>query len=677
MNKIWRIYKTDWHRIFRAPTVLFLVVALMLLPSVYAWVNIKSIWDPYSNTSGIKVAVANEDEGTEVLKKKINVGNEIVKNLKNNHKLGWVFVDRMEAKRGVEHGEYYSYLIIPKDFSKKLSSILEANPQKPVILFGVNEKLNAVAPKITNSGASSVTIQISDNFTKTVGEAIFSAFQRVGKVLQKDLPSILNLESKIFELEQALPKIEEMGQAAIELESKLPEIRQKAQKIIELEKKIPDIQRAGESILKIEGSLPLVEEAGDQVVELQKQMGEIGRSTEILNDINNNLSTLEANLEEAINNAKAAADSNANTDENTQKLELLYKDIVGIHNRVTNTRLGLKQKIDEIEDSMSRAAGFMENDLPSVEKKIHEAAAFVRQDLPKMENDLRKTSLLIQNRLAEFENVVHSAANFARNDLPAYVEKVKIAADKIRKFRGSVNINEVIAFLQHDPQKESEFLASPVILNTKRIFPIPNYGSAMAPFYTMLALWVGGTLLVSSLRVDVEDNEHKFRSYHVYFGRLLTFLTIGCFQAGIVTFGEIFFLHTYVVNKYWYVLLSIFISIVFVCIIYTLCSVFGNIGKGLAVLLMVFQMSSSGATFPVSMTSPFFQSLSPFMPYTYAVRILREAVGGMIQEVVLRDSLILSIYIVVCFFIALILKKPLNKRLAGALESAKASKMVP
>ncbi|WP_051186000.1 YhgE/Pip family protein [Neobacillus bataviensis] len=173
MGKIWRIYKTDWKNIFSVPTVALLIGALMLLPSAYAWVNIKSMWDPYSNTSGIKVAVANEDAGAEIQGKNINVGNDTVKSLKKNHKLGWVFVTRSDAVKGVEKGKYYAYLIIPKDFSKKLTSILEINPQKPKIVFGVNEKINAVAPKITSSGASSITTQISQAFVKTVGDALF------------------------------------------------------------------------------------------------------------------------------------------------------------------------------------------------------------------------------------------------------------------------------------------------------------------------------------------------------------------------------------------------------------------------------------------------------------------------------------------------------------------------
>lgn len=661
MKSIWYIYKTDLQSVFTTPKLALLVAALMLLPSAYAWINIKAVWDPYSNTAGIRVAVSNDDEGAEVQGKAINVGEDTVKNLKKNPKLGWVFVSRKEAERGVKYGDYYAYLLIPKDFSKKLTSILEVNPQQPVIEFGVNEKINAVAPKIASSGASGITSQISQAFTKTVGDAIFSGFHTAGVELQQKLPSIQNAEIRILELEQALPQIEEMGNKAIELEQKLPDIRQKAQKIIGLKQRIPDIQKAGDSILKVEASLPLVQEAGDKIVDLQGKVADMQRTTAIMTEIETNLSAIEENIKQAIENAKAANDSQADTSGNQEQLARLQEDLVKIHDTIRTIRADLQQRVDQVVKGINAAASFVENDLPAVEQKIHQAATFVRNDLPKLEDDIRKAADLVQEKLPAFEDAVHKVADFARNDLPSFEQKIRNAADQIRKFQGSVNIGDVISFLMHDPQKESSFLANPISLHTKRIYPIPNYGAAMTPLYTMLALWVGGTILISSLPVDVRNSERVYRNHHIYFGRLLTFLTVGVFQAVIIALGNLFLLHVYIVDKLWFVLLAVFISMVFVVITYTLRSVFGNIGNGMALIFLVLQISSSGATFPVSMTSPFFQKISPFMPFTHAVSMLREAVGGMIPEIVIQNALALSVFIIICFGIALLLKRSLSQ----------------
>ncbi|WP_342042366.1 YhgE/Pip domain-containing protein [Bacillus sp. OTU2372] len=672
---IWRIYINDWKNIRQVPIVILLVGALSLLPSAYAWINIKAMWDPYSNTSGIKVAVANEDEGAEIRGEKINVGNEIVQNLKNNKKLGWIFVNRSTAEDGVEKGNYYAYLIIPRDFSKKLTSILEINPTKPQILFGVNEKINAVAPKIASSGASAVTAQISQAFVKTVGDAIFSGFYKAGIELEKSLPSIHNMEDQIFTLEKALPQIEAMGKKAIELEEKLPEIREKGQKIIELEQRIPEINQAGSSILKVEANLPLIHEAGNKVLALQQKMADMNRINEIVTQIGEQLSEIEANINQTINRSGQAA-AQVETSENQAQLTQLHEELVSIHNSIQQARGDLQQKISEGEAIVNSSANFIKNNLPTIEGKIHKAADFVRNDLPSLEDDIRKAADLVRTKLPELETAVHKAADFARNDLPGFEAQIRSTADKLRRLKGSVDVNDLIQFLKHDPQTESNFLSNPVLLKTKRIFPIPNYGSAMTPFYTMLALWVGATFLIASLRVDVEDNNHQFKSYQVYFGRLLTFLTIGILQAVVVSLGDLYIIHTYAVDKLWFVLFSIFIGIVFVIITFTLCSVFGTIGKGLAIILLVLQISSSGATFPVSTTSAFFQRIYPFMPFTYAVSLLRETVGGMVEEVVVRDVFYLLVFVAASFLLALVLKEPLSKRIQKAAELARSSNII-
>lgn len=634
------------------------------------------MWDPYGNTSGIIVAVANEDEGAVVhlTKQKINVGDETIKNLKKNKKLGWVIVDQKEAIRGVKHGDYYAYLIIPKEFSKKITSILEENPEKPQIVFGVNEKINAVAPKIAATGATGVTAQISEAFIKTVGDAIFTAFYKAGVELEKDLPSIFSVENQIFELEKALPQIEEMGRKAIELEGKLPEIHKKGQQIIALEQRVPELEQVGESILKVEGSLPLVMDASEQVLAMQERLNDISRTTAIVNDVMTNIAEIEAQIEQAMDSVNKASLSGTTT--NSEQLTALYNELINIHGIIQNTRIDLQQKIEQVTSGINTAADFLKDAIPTMEQKIHNAADFVRNDLPKLESDIRQAAGLMRTKLPAAEQAIHEAADFARNDLPGFEEKVRNAADRLRQFKGSVNIYDLIAYLKHDPNKESSFLAKPIVLETERIFPIPNYGSAMTPFYTMLALWVGGTLLVSSLRVEVEDVERQYKHYQIYFGRLLTFLTISILQAVIVSMGDLYIIDAYVADKLWFVLFSIFISIVFTIIIYTLCSVFGNIGKGLSIILLVLQISSSGATFPVSLTPAFFQTLHPYMPFTYAVSILRESVGGMIKAIVIKNTLFLLIFIGMSFILALALKRPLGAWIHRTSERAKSSKIV-
>ncbi|WP_240927587.1 hypothetical protein [Paenibacillus thiaminolyticus] len=210
-------------------------------------------------------------------------------------------------------------------------------------------------------------------------------------------------------------------------------------------------------------------------------------------------------------------------------------------------------------------------------EKSREGLEFVR----KIENELFAAIPKIESALAEVKDKVRlgeTELNKVNGVFPELSRKVRDIASKIRSFEETGDLDEVIKLLTGDAEQESDFFAEPVLLKEHELFPIPNYGSAMSPFFTTLALWVGGLLLISMLIVDIE-NKHEYKSYEAYFGRLLTFVTLGIGQATIVTLGDMFLLKTYVLHKFWFVLFGIYISIIFVTIVYTLVSVFGMSGK--------------------------------------------------------------------------------------------------
>ncbi len=261
-------------------------------------------------------------------------------------------------------------------------------------------------------------------------------------------------------------------------------------------------------------------------------------------------------------------------------------------------------------------------------------------------------------------------------EMPATEKKIKELADKIRDFESEEDLKDIIRLLKNDVEKQSDYFANPVNLKENKLFAMPNYGSAMSPFYTVLALWVGALLMVSLLTVEVHEEGANYKSHEIYFGRLLTFLTIGLSQAFIVSMGDIFLLGTYVVDKFWFVLFSLFIGGVFVCIVYSLVSIFGNVGKSMAIILLVLQVAGSGGTFPIQMTPKFFQAIYPFLPFTYAISAIRETVGGMLWDIVTRDLLVLSAFVVVMIVAALLLKTPINKSSEKFVENAKGSKII-
>lgn len=259
-----------------------------------------------------------------------------------------------------------------------------------------------------------------------------------------------------------------------------------------------------------------------------------------------------------------------------------------------------------------------------------------------------------------------------KEKLPPIEKSIHEVSGKLRKLDEDGQLNEIISLMKNDAVSESNFISNPIDIKENKIFPIPNYGSGMSPFFTTLSLWVGALLLVSLLSVHVEEMEGvKLNISDIYFGRYLTFMTIAICQALIVSLGDIFLLKTYVVNKVAFVLMSVFISIVFSIIIYSLVSIFGNVGKAIGVVLLVLQISASGGTFPVQVTPPFFQRLNPLLPFTYAIGGMRETVGGILRSVLVKDIVILCVYLVIALILSVQLKERLhnmNEKLVSKLK---------
>ena len=172
MKNIIRIFRRDLHRLGTNALALVIIAGVTLLPALYAWFNIAANWDPYSNTGGIKVAVANEDAGTKLEGITTNLGNEIVTNLKGNDQIGWQFMDRYDALQGVQAGDYYAAIIIPQDFSENMVSVLKGDIHRPTIEYYINEKKNAIAPKITDKGVSAVQQEVNESFLEEVTQAL-------------------------------------------------------------------------------------------------------------------------------------------------------------------------------------------------------------------------------------------------------------------------------------------------------------------------------------------------------------------------------------------------------------------------------------------------------------------------------------------------------------------------
>lgn len=715
---MWKIYKNDIRSIFTNWVAAVLIGGLTLLPSLYAWINIVASWDPYSQTDQLPVGIVNEDAGAVVRDKDIHIGDDIVRELKNNDDMDWHFDDRKDAMEKVEHGDYFAVIVIPENFSQKLGTVIENKPEKAKIEYYVNEKINAIAPKITEKGAGGIVDTVTSNFISSVNGTIFEKFNELGLEIEKDLPDIKRFEEYVFQIEEKLPEIHSLLSSSLSDAENAQKMIDKAQALV------PDAKRAtGNGLQTINETMKFLNEAENRLNTMEPQIQEnlesvqnmavkindfvssvqstglnLDQGKEISNQINEQIAGSLQKLETIEIALKQLQETNKEqeTSQNQEQIKgalkqiaLLKQELLTIQEngqKVTAFLSDKQQESDEfitrLQESSAATADridtfvkeYNENIRPAIKKEVASAnetlknARNILTDIQSAIPEIEKILANTEGNLGEGEKTLkHLLGEF-----PYVNEKVNQLADRIREIQGETDINEIIELLQNDPEAEKGFFKEPVQLNKNSLFPIQNYGTGMTPFYTVLSIWVGALLLISVLATGVHHSE-DFTGRQIYFGKLLTFLSIGFAQTLIVTLGDIFLLGVDVEEPVWFVLFGLISSLVFILIVYTLVSVFGDVGKAMAIVLLVLQIAGAGGTYPIALLPEFFQTIHPFLPFSYVIDIMREAVGGIVWEKVYRNLLVLMLFGIIALLFGTFLKEPLSRKTKALMKKSKES----
>lgn len=687
MKQIIEIFKSDIKEIFRKVNTWIIIIGLIFLPSMYAWPNILSSWDPYSHTNNIKVAVISEDEGATVEGKNVNLGESLITNLKGNKNLDWQFVSsKQQAENGVKIGDFYASIVIPKSFSSDITSITRGELKKATIEYTVNEKINAISPKITNSGASALANTIGKNFVEVANGVIFEKLHEAGVKFEENLPAIEQVKEKINNLNdnfshyenslnELIGKVDRGYNVLNTIQGTLPEIDRAATNSIMLANKtnvtIKNIENFNEIMLKN------INTQFDKVIEIS---GEVVKVAELIQKKPTNpeetkakMKALDSRLEAAEKRLDIAKDIfeflNSLSDQNLFQKQLTK--INTMESDITKLR-SLNKKIYSNIDNYDAISTKVKADFLTTAKRVNynsidfkkklntEVAPLIKRVLTNADTKIRNVSSVISRAQAQIPTInakiseaevkiqtVQGKLLKLQGEMPEIKEKVQKLTGIVNKADGEIDTNALFNLLKVDYKQQAEFFANPVQLKENQLYHIKNYGSAMTPFYTVLSIWVGALLMSSLLTTKVEDEENKYKPYQKYFGRGLLFMIISLLQTLIITLGDMYLLGTQANSPYRFVIYALLISLLFSAIIYTTVCLLGNVGKAVCIILLVLQIGSSGGTFPIQMTSRFFQILYPKVPFTYSIGLLREAVGGVYIPAVNRDMKILLTYLVI------------------------------
>jgi len=319
----------------------------------------------------------------------------------------------------------------------------------------------------------------------------------------------------------------------------------------------------------------------------------------------------------------------------------------------------------------------------------------VKTQIDTMFGTLGDTSSAVQSLFTSMDNGVEDMEKLAKDAgsglekmkttldtsaslLTETAEKVNQAAEKLDTAAQDGNVETLKNVLGSSPEVISSFVSAPVRMQTKALYPVENYGSAMAPFYSTLSIWVGGIILVAMMKVTASENLKRalapLKPHQIYLGRYLLFLVLGLIQSGLICLGDLYFLGIQCEHPFLFLLAGWVSSVVYVNIIYTFTVSFGDVGKAICVVLLVMQVAGSGGTFPIEVAPAFFKAVYPLLPFVHSMAAFRETIGGMYGMTYWTELGKLGIFLLLSLILGLLLRKPvirMNEAFAEKLEETK------
>lgn len=726
MKNIFLIFKNDVMKIHKNVIAMIVIMGITVIPTLYAWFNISASWDPYGNTGELKLAVASDDKGYtgELIAVKINMGDQILSSLHKNKQFNWVFTDSKTAQKGVKSGKYYAAIVIPKDFSQKMMSVFSSNTEHPDLTYYQNEKENAIAPIITGKGATAVQKQINETFIETVAQTALDAFQIVSSAAQEAgddsmvdhlIDNLNQMGTDLGSVAGTVQSLSDMTDSAITMLNTTTEFLQESGS--GTKSSVSSLENSDLSSLTslVSGTSKTISDALTQNASFYTAVSDaVDKALDSYNSdaqaASNALTSVSSRVQTVIDEYTKLSDALTAIANEHPELTILNDAVTSINQKIQlaiDRQTAIRDKINAAAEALPTATANAAELKSELDALIAQATSSVTEVKTTYENNVKgnldslsanldSTTGSISSMLGDLDKSIQNIAGVtgsASNGLTGLqktlsnsAELLNEASEKLTSLAATLSsedskdLSAVTNLLSEDPETIASFLSSPVKLDEKKIYPIENYGSAMTPFYSTLAIWVGAVVMAAMLKVTVADSTKKKlfhpKEYQLYIGRILLLIIIGFMQSALICLGDLFFLGIQCKHPVMFVLTGMFTSFVYVNLIYALTVSFGDIGKAIAVVLMVMQVAGSGGTFPIQCAPKFFQVVYPLLPFTHSMNAMRECIAGFYGTTYAAEIGKLAIYLVPSLLLGLLLRKPIIKMNDAFIEKLESTHLI-
>ena len=718
MKNVLALIRTDLRSLFANTVATIVTIGLIIVPPMYAWLTTLGFWNPYGNTDGLSVAVANEDAGysSALFPSRVDVGATIVGKLHENGQFHWVFCTADEAEEGVKSGEYYAAIVIPENFSADLMSVMSPDEKTPELMYYVNQKENAIASHVTATGASVLQTQISQSFAQTVAEAALTVMHDLSQFMSAD-----GLARYGSALAEQLRNTDEALDACVAeaegVEGALAITRQLLDATSSILENSASLKGAADALgtdatASLDEAAAALEGASATASQdIQSADDALGRVQDAINGALDTVSSDPAYARQLIADASAMASSLAGAYAGARD------ELAGLGastDAVTSLDAAI-QALDSLSTELSAAAGDVDAaastasaERDAVNQKLDEARAQVQAVDASLAQDLGTKTAALKQALADANASTEGLAATASDAAGAAGSAAGGLADSLTDAEGALeeatallaqakdsvhasltalegalasgDMEEVRAVLGSNPGSLASFIAAPTELVRHAVFEVPTNGDSMSPFYSSLALWVGAIFLIALANVNVSREEEAgltdARPWQLYLGRYGAFLAVALAQALVLFVGNVFFLQVQCEHPLAYLGTLLLSALVFSNLVYTLNLSFGNVGKAIAIILLVMQLAGTGGIMPIQTSAPLFQALYPWLPFTHAISALASCMSGVYGDQLAVSLGCLAAFLVPSLLLGLALRIPMIRANAFIQQKLDETKLI-
>ena len=672
-------------------------IAIVILPSLYAWLNIYSNWDPYGNTGGISIAVASLDEDyTTPEGETVNKGRDVLDDLRESTSINWVVVDTQdEAVEGVRAGDYYAAVVIGEDFTYNMYNMLTQWTGKPTITYYENDKKNAVATKITDTAASNLKQSITENYLEVLIGNIFRDASDLSQALTADDPVgstqglLTQANTLLLSLNQTLQAYanagagggmdsalsQEVSDLVSSMNSHTPSTGDLTATVSQISREIyAALQKADSALQQAYQALETAVNGGNNEAALAAADRALSAAAQELGKAGQAVSDWGHRFDGQTGSAAQAAQKAAQElSEQLFGLQAQLNSLPGLVESKDDALAAVKSCVDTVDALTNRVGDLLtpsQSDLAQDIKDVAGQAEGMLDGLKGTAADVRTLLSQAQGLQGSLDSVLadgQAAISDASAKLTELIENLDLSGTQTQ-------LSTLVDILGGDPAVYGQYFSELVQTSVEPVYPVANYGSAMAPFYSVLAIWVGGVILVALMKVHAQtDGLLDPKPWHLYFGRYFTFLLFNELQAAVIVTGDLFILGVQCENIGMFYLTGALTSFVFSLLIYSLAISFGDVGKAIVVVVMVLQIAGSSGTFPIELLPQVYRKIYHFFPFPYAIDAVRECLCGMYGNTWLVQIGYLMLFAVAALIIGLFVRKPfigLNEFVEEKLEES-------